>query len=51
MRRHEGLTDPQHCSRELRNENIDVINFTANEELLVQRALSPAKITSMALHP
>ena len=36
--------------RELRNENIDVINFTANEELLVQRALSPAKITSMALH-
>ncbi len=37
--------------RELRNENIDVINFTANEELLVQRALSPAKITSMALQP
>ena len=37
--------------RELRNENIDVINYTANEELLVQRALSPAKITSMALHP
>ena len=36
--------------RELRNENIDVINFTENEELLVQRALSPAKITSMALH-
>ena len=36
--------------RELRNENIDVINYTANEELLVQRALSPAKITSMALH-
>jgi N utilization substance protein A len=35
---------------ELRNENIDVINFTENEELLVQRALSPAKITSMALH-
>ena len=36
--------------RELRNENIDVINFTENEELLVQRALSPAKVTSMALH-
>ena len=36
--------------RELRKENIDVINFTENEELLVQRALSPAKITSMALH-
>ena len=36
--------------RELRNENIDVINFTENEEMLVQRALSPAKVTSMALH-
>ena len=36
--------------RELRNENIDVINFTEYEELLVLRALSPAKITSMALH-
>lgn len=35
--------------RELRNENIDVINFTENEELLMQRALSPAKITSIKL--
>lgn len=35
--------------RELRNENIDVINFTENEELLMQRALSPAKITSTIL--
>jgi N utilization substance protein A len=33
--------------RELRNENIDVINFTSNQQLLIQRALSPAKITSM----
>ncbi len=33
--------------RELRNENIDVINYTENEKLLIQRALSPAKITSL----
>ncbi|MCF0164779.1 MAG: transcription termination/antitermination protein NusA [Bacteroidales bacterium] len=33
--------------RELRNENIDVINWTANKQLLIQRALSPAKIESM----
>ena len=33
--------------RELRNENIDVINYTANPQLLIQRALSPAKITSI----
>lgn len=33
--------------RELRNENIDVINYTNNINLLVQRALSPAKITSI----
>ena len=33
--------------RELQNENIDVINFTENLELFVQRALSPAKITSI----
>jgi N utilization substance protein A len=32
--------------RELKNENIDVINYTGNIQLLVQRALSPAKITS-----
>jgi N utilization substance protein A len=36
--------------RELRNENIDVINFTANSQLFIQRALSPAKITSIALN-
>ena len=35
--------------RELRNENIDVINYTANTQLLIQRALSPAKIVSMEL--
>jgi transcription termination/antitermination protein NusA len=35
--------------RELRNENIDVINFTSNEQLLIQRALSPAKISSISL--
>ncbi len=35
--------------RELKNENIDVINWTENEQLLVSRALSPAKITSMEL--
>lgn len=33
--------------RELENENIDVINFTDNLELYIQRALSPAKITSL----
>ncbi len=33
--------------RELRNENIDVINFTSNPQLLIQRALSPAKISSI----
>lgn len=35
--------------RELKNENIDVINFTTNPQLLIQRALSPAKITSIKL--
>lgn len=35
--------------RELRNENIDVINYTSNAQLLIQRALSPAKITSIKL--
>lgn len=33
--------------RELRNENIDVISYTNNEQLYIQRALSPAKISSM----
>ena len=35
--------------RELRNENIDVINFTSNSMLFIQRSLSPAKITSIKL--
>lgn len=33
--------------RELKNENIDVINWTNNTQLLIQRSLTPAKITSM----
>jgi len=36
--------------RELRNENIDVINYTANVSLFIQRALSPAKITNIKLN-
>ncbi len=32
--------------RELRNENIDVINYTSNPQLFIARALSPAKITN-----
>mgnify|MGYP000916960898 FL=1 len=36
--------------RELRNENIDVINYTSNMKLFIQRALSPAKITSIVLN-
>jgi N utilization substance protein A len=35
--------------RELKNENIDVINFTNNISLYIQRALSPAKISSIKL--
>lgn len=35
--------------RELRNENIDVINYTTNSNLYIQRSLSPAKITSITL--
>ena len=35
--------------RELRNENIDVINFTNNLQLYISRAISPAKITSIKL--
>jgi N utilization substance protein A len=33
--------------RELKNENIDVINYTNNIQLLIQRSLTPAKITTM----
>jgi N utilization substance protein A len=36
--------------RELKNENIDVINWTANTQLLIQRSLTPAKITTMNLN-
>lgn len=36
--------------RELRNENIDVINYTSNASLFIQRALSPAKISSIRLN-
>ncbi|MCH5225702.1 MAG: transcription termination/antitermination protein NusA [Muribaculaceae bacterium] len=36
--------------RELRNENIDVISYTSNPQLLIQRALSPASISSMRLN-
>ncbi|NLA49223.1 MAG: transcription termination/antitermination protein NusA [Bacteroidales bacterium] len=35
--------------RELRNENIDVINYTTNNQLFIQRALSPARITTIKL--
>ena len=35
--------------RELKNENIDVINFTNNVQLFIQRALSPAKISSIKI--
>jgi len=36
--------------RELRNENIDIINFTGNVELFIQRSLTPAKITNVQLN-
>jgi N utilization substance protein A len=36
--------------RELKNENIDVINWTSNLQLLIQRSLTPAKITSMDIN-
>ena len=35
--------------KELRNENIDVIQYTANTSLLIQRALSPAKVSSITV--
>jgi transcription termination/antitermination protein NusA len=35
--------------RELKNENIDVINYTTNIQLMIQRSLSPAKITSIKI--
>lgn len=36
--------------RELRNENIDVINYSSNLQLFIQRALNPAKVSSIKLH-
>lgn len=36
--------------RELRNENIDVINYTNNAQLFIQRSLSPAKITTIKIN-
>ncbi len=36
--------------RELKNENIDVINYTSNTQLYIQRALSPAKVSLIKLH-
>ncbi|GET30227.1 transcription termination factor NusA [Prolixibacter sp. SD074] len=36
--------------RELRNENIDVINYTGNLQLFIQRALNPAKISSIKIN-
>jgi N utilization substance protein A len=36
--------------RELCNENIDVINYTNNTALFIQRALSPAKLSSIKIH-
>jgi len=36
--------------RELRNENIDIVNYTNNLSLYIQRALTPAKVTSIAIN-
>lgn len=36
--------------RELKNENIDVVNYTENLQLLITRALSPAKLTSVSIN-
>ncbi|MBA3828301.1 MAG: transcription termination/antitermination protein NusA [Taibaiella sp.] len=36
--------------RELRNENIDIINYTNNQQLIIQRSLTPAKINRMELN-
>ncbi|HBK71661.1 MAG TPA: transcription termination/antitermination protein NusA [Flavobacteriaceae bacterium] len=36
--------------RELGNENIDVINYTKNDQIFIARALSPAKVTSVKIH-
>ncbi len=36
--------------RELKNENIDIINYTSNESLLIQRSLTPARINRMSIN-
>ena len=36
--------------KELRNENIDVVNYTTNTQLMIQRSLNPAKISSITIH-
>lgn len=36
--------------REMRNENIDVINYSSNTALFIQRALAPAQVSSITLH-
>ena len=36
--------------KELRNENIDVVNYTSNSQLMIQRALNPAKVSSIQLN-
>ena len=36
--------------RELKNENIDIVNYTTNQKLYIQRALTPAKITNIDLN-
>ena len=35
--------------RELKNENIDIVNYTNNTSLFIQRSLTPAKVTSISL--
>ena len=35
--------------KELRNENIDVVNYTSNTQLMIQRALNPAKVSSITI--
>lgn len=35
--------------KELRNENIDVLNYTSNAQLMIQRALNPAKVSSITI--
>lgn len=37
--------------RELRNENIDIVNYTNNLSLYIQRALTPAKVSSISINP